>query len=215
MDEQLDNQVAYWNEVAAFKTFTHPLDLTRFSQGVEKTGKVLDFGCGYGRLCHTLWQAGFTKVRGVDSSPRMIERARRLYPDITFEVVQPPALPFPDHAFDAVTLFAVLTCVVSNAGQRQLIQELARVLRPGGMLYVSDYPLQEDARNRDRYQQYRESFEHYGTFKTTDGATVRHHTLEWIECLFSGFRKQELFFRDLQTMNAHQAQGFQYIGEKI
>lgn len=214
MDEQLDNQVEYWNGVAASKTFTHPLDVTRLSQVVEKNGKILDFGCGYGRLCGTLSQAGYTNVLGVDSSPKMIGRARGLFPDITFEVMQPPALPFPDHAFAAVTLFAVLTCIVSNEAQQRLVQELSRVLRPRGILYVSDYPLQEDARNRDRYEHYRGSFENYGTFKTADGAVVRHHTLEWIDSLFKGFRKHELFFRDLMTMNGHQAQGFQYIGEK-
>ena len=215
MGGQLDNQVEYWNEVASSKTFTHPLDLTRLSQFVGKNGKILDFGCGYGRLCGELLQGGFENVLGVDFSPKMVERAQDLFPGMTFEVVHAPSLPFHDGEFDAVTLFAVLTCIVSNEVQQGLVQELTRVLRSGGILYVSDYPLQEDGRNRDRYQRYRWSFENYGTFKTADGAVVRHHALDWLASLFSGLRERELICIDMMTMNGHQAQGFQYIGEKI
>jgi SAM-dependent methyltransferase len=188
MDRQLDNQVEYWDGVASSKTFTHPLDLPRFSQLVGKDSQILDFGCGYGRLCGDLWQAGFMQVLGVDSSPKMIERARALFPGMQFEVVQPPSLPFPAGAFDAVTLFAVLTCVISNEAQQRLIQEVSRVLRPGGIVYISDYPLQEDKRNTQRYQQYRSAFAPYGTFQTVDGAVVRAPYLrvdrvpaQWIE----------------------------------
>lgn len=214
MDNQSDHQVEYWNRVGPWKSFTHSLDIDRFSQFVKKDGKILDFGCGYGRLCGALRQGGFRNVLGVDSSPRMIERARNLFPDIAFELVNGPQLPFSDVAFDAVILVAVLTCIISNQGQQQLMLELSRVLRPGGILYVSDYPLQEDNRNLDRYEQFRKSFENYGTFVAADGATLRHHDLKWVEFLFREFRRHELFFIDVLTMNGHPARIFQYIGEK-
>ena len=215
MIAQLGNQVEYWNRVASSKTFTHPLDLNRFSQLVKKEGRILDFGCGYGRLCDELWQEGFQNLLGVDSSPQMIERARSLFPDIPFQVVASLSLPFEDSSFDAVTLFAVLTCVISNEAQEQLIRELSRILRPGGILYVSDYPLQVDERNKIRYERDRGVFGDYGTFKTADGAVVRHHTAEWIASLLSGFRKHAHFYLDLMTMNGNEARGFQYLGEKL
>jgi SAM-dependent methyltransferase len=215
MDPQLNNQVEYWNRVASSKTFTHPLDLTRFSRLVKKEDRILDFGCGYGRLCDELRRAGFQNVLGVDSSPQMIERAQGLFPDIAFQVVPSFSLPFPDHTFDAVTLFAVLTCVISNEAQEQLIRELSRVLRPGGILYVSDYPLQEDDRNTMRYERDRGRFGNYGAFETSDGAVVRHHAAQWIASLLDGFREHAFFYVDLMTMNGNEARGFQYLGEKI
>lgn len=214
MTGQPDNQVEYWNRVASSKTFTQPLNLALFSRFVEKSNRILDFGCGYGRICQALWQSGFHNVLGVDFSPKMIERARGLFPHLTFEVADSP-LPFPDSAFDAVTLFAVLTCIISNEAQQRLVWELSRVLRPGGILYIGDFPLQEDDRNRVRYEQYYKEFENYGTFRTADGVVLRHHALEWIGTLLRGFRKHELCFMDLLTMNGHQARGFQYVGEKM
>ena len=55
-------------------------------------------------------------------------------------MVDGATLPFADGQFDAVVLFAVLTCIADDAAQRDLIAELRRVLQPGGLLLVSDYP---------------------------------------------------------------------------
>ena len=56
-------------------------------------------------------------------------------------------LPCGDQSIDAVLLFAVLTCIASDDAQKNLLREFKRVLRPGGLLVISDYPLQTDERN--------------------------------------------------------------------
>ena len=43
---------------------------------LSKKAKILDFGCGYGRICQKVWRMGYRNVVGYDCSPRMIERGQ-------------------------------------------------------------------------------------------------------------------------------------------
>ena len=165
----------YWDRSASSKIFAHPLDHARFVRTVPRDAPILDYVSGHGRLCDELALLGFRDVRGVDSSPVMIQTARSRHPDLAFSVVERGAMPFPDASLGAVLLFAVLTCIASPDDQKRLIAEIHRVLRPGGCLLISDYPLQHDARNRDRYERDHEEFGLYGTFRLVDGAVVRRH----------------------------------------
>ncbi len=59
--------------------------LNRFAAQVGDRGEVCDMGCGPGHVARYLHAAG-TRVFGLDLSPRMIENARKLNPDLTFRV---------------------------------------------------------------------------------------------------------------------------------
>ncbi|MFI6644682.1 class I SAM-dependent methyltransferase [Streptomyces sp. NPDC050504] len=215
----LDRQVPYW-DAATTKTFTHPLHLP-WLDAVDRRAAVLDYGCGYGRTMGELQRLGFDDLTGVDVSPGMVERARGLHPGLRFEALDaPPRSPYPDASFDAVLLFAVLTCVPGDAAQRLLVAELERVLRPGGLLYVSDLLLQEDARNRERYrshaEHYGESGSSYGVFETGDGAVCRHHAREWLAALLAGFETVDTRTVAVATMNGNGngSTGIQIIARK-
>src|SRR5205809_373104 len=58
----LNNQHQYWDKVAATKTFTHPLDQDILLSFFQKTDKILDYGCGYGRLAEELYADGFLYI---------------------------------------------------------------------------------------------------------------------------------------------------------
>ena len=176
------------------------------SVGVDAA--VLDYGCGRGRLCGELAQRGFQQLTGVDYSREMIDAAKREHPALDFLVVDGETLPFADARFDAVLLFAVLTCIPSGAAQRRLIAEVNRVLRPGGLLLISDYPLQTDARNVARYDAYvQESGDPaaYGTFRLPDGGLVRHHRHDWFSSLLAGWSSEPEVTFDATTMNGNPA----------
>jgi SAM-dependent methyltransferase len=205
----LDTQTSYWNAVAAAKTFTHPLHMP-WLNGVDRNAAILDYGCGYGRTMQALKHEGFSNLAGIDSSPEMIARARTLNPDLHFSVLDaPPALALPDASIDVVVLFAVLTCIPSNGAQRNLIGELARVLRPGGMLYLSDLLLQDDERNLDRYAQFAEHYGTYGVFETNDGAVCRHHSPDWFATLLADLNIADTRKITVTTMNGNESAGIQ------
>jgi SAM-dependent methyltransferase len=210
----LENQFEYWDSVASLKTFTHPLDFDRFHPLVPKTARILDFGCGYGRTCDELYRKGFQNITGVDSSQKMIERGCREYPYLSLKRWQDNHLPYDSEAFDAVILFAVLTCIPTDIGQKSLINEIDRILLPEGIIYISDYWLQNDERNCSRYNEFQDKYGTYGVFELPEGTIVRHHGKEWISSLLVDFKKLDLFDIEVVTMNGNVSSGFQYIGRK-
>jgi 2-polyprenyl-6-hydroxyphenyl methylase/3-demethylubiquinone-9 3-methyltransferase len=108
----------------------------RFARAVaaEPGSRVLDVGCGDGRLVGELAQAGVC-VTGADPSRIAIERARAAVPSVPFEQIGAAGrLPFDDGRFDKVTCVHVLQHVDDT---QQLMSEMRRVLRPGGLLVVA------------------------------------------------------------------------------
>jgi demethylmenaquinone methyltransferase/2-methoxy-6-polyprenyl-1,4-benzoquinol methylase len=97
---------------------------------VRPGDRVLDVCCGTGDLAVADREAG-GDVTGLDFSERMLARARRKSDAVEWVRADATALPFPDAAFDAVTVgFGVRNLEDMENGLR----ELARVLRPGGRL---------------------------------------------------------------------------------
>ncbi|WP_426367845.1 class I SAM-dependent methyltransferase [Streptomyces sp. E-08] len=213
--KDLGSQIAYWDSVGATKTFTHPVNLSWLA-GVSPDARVLDYGCGYGRVMAELGEHGFRDVSGVDLSPALIERGRQSRPDLRFAVLEsPPALPAASGSFDVILLFAVLTCIPDGNAQRELVNELNRVLAPGGLLYVSDVVLQDDERNRSRYAAYARQFDTpYGVFATDDGVVCRHHDIAELRALLSGFDPVDEQAIEVATMNGHRSQAVQLLARK-
>jgi ubiquinone/menaquinone biosynthesis C-methylase UbiE len=97
--------------------------------------RVLELGCGRGEPTTRLLAERFA-MTGVDLSARQIECARRQVPSATFMQADMTALDWPDDSFDAVVAFYSLTHVPRNE-HRRLLQDVARWLRPGGLLVAT------------------------------------------------------------------------------
>lgn len=205
------DQSGYWDRSAG-KTFTHPLN-EDFLAALRPGDRILDYGCGYGRSLAQLAGLGFTNSVGVDFSREMIVRGRREQPGLDLRPIECPTLDEPDGSFDAAMLLAVLTCIVGDDDQVAVLREIRRLLRPGGVLFISDMPLQEDQRNRARYA---ESVAHgpYGTFDTGDGGVVRHHGDDHIQGWLKDFTPISIKRIDLTTMHGNPATGVQLVARK-
>lgn len=176
----------YWDQHAAEFTFAHPLDLDWLA-ALPKQARLLDYGCGYGRIAAELAAAGWRNSVGVDFSAAMIERGRREYPDLDLRHVAALPVAEPDGAFDAVFLFAVLTTIVGDDDQHALMGELRRLIRPGGLIYLSDYPLQTDALHQARYAAGERRHGVRGVWDREDGGVFRHHPRERLGVLLAEF----------------------------
>ncbi len=115
-----------------------PLDrelLDRFAAKVAGSGEVCDIGCGPGQVARYLRDAGAT-VFGLDLSPRMLEQARQLNPDISFREANMMSLDLPDHALAGITAFYAIVNI-PNALLPSVFREMQRVLQPGGLLLLA------------------------------------------------------------------------------
>lgn len=97
---------------------------------------VLDFGCGLGRTLRFLRQTEWD-LHGCDVDAESIAWARGAFPGIRFETnASDPPLPYPAGAFDAVYAISVFTHF-DAAAQQAWAAELSRVVRPGGLAFVT------------------------------------------------------------------------------
>ena len=141
---------------------------------------------------------GWRNAVGVDFAAGMIARGLREHPGLDLRHIEGLPLAESDGAFDAAILFAVLTCIPADAEQRALIAELQRLIRPGGLLYVSDYLLQTDARYLARYAAGKARHGVLGVWDRDDGAIFRHHTRQALDALLTGF--EPVAQREVETV---------------
>jgi SAM-dependent methyltransferase len=115
-----------------------PLDrqlLDRFAANVRDVGPACDMGCGPGHVARYLQERDI-RVCGIDLSPVMVERARRLTPGIDFWQGDMMALDVPDATWAGIVAFYSVIHIPPGDMARAL-GELHRVLRPGGLLLVA------------------------------------------------------------------------------
>lgn len=210
---QINKQVDYWDSVAASKKFTHPFRFDKFEMYTSKTATILDYGCGYGRVMNELYKKNYHNVIGLDFSTRFVFKGQRLFPHLNIQLNEKNTISYPDNYFDAVILFAVLTCIAEDISQKNLIKEIHRVLKLGGIIYISDYLIQNNKKNKDSYNKYGEKYGCYGVFELPDGAILRHHTEEYIENLTSAFDPIWQQNIEVTTMNGNRSIAYQYIGK--
>lgn len=211
----VEKQKEYWNSVANDKEFTTPFHIETFSNVVSTEDRILDVGCGYGRTLNELYCKGYKNLYGIDFSNKMIERGEKQFPWLNLIEQEDDKIPFEDSSFESIILFAVLTCIVDDNHQISLINEIRRVLKPNGILYINDFMLNTDERNIERYMKFEEKYNKYGVFELPEGAVLRHHDLNWIKSITKDFTDIKLEKVIYATMNGNKSNGFVYFGKNV
>jgi demethylmenaquinone methyltransferase/2-methoxy-6-polyprenyl-1,4-benzoquinol methylase len=98
--------------------------------------QVLDVCCGWGQSTYFLAQRSH-HVTGLDASPRSLAAARRAVPQATYVEAWAEAMPFSDRQFDLVHTSVALHEMEAPQLQ-QILQEVHRVLKPGGWFTLVD-----------------------------------------------------------------------------
>lgn len=115
-----------------------PLDrllLERFAASTRGLGRLCDLGCGPGHVARYLHACG-ADVLGIDLSPGMVAQARQLNPAIPFRQGNMLSLEVEDEAWGGIAAFYSIIHI-PRAEVIQALQELKRVLRPGGVLLLA------------------------------------------------------------------------------
>jgi ubiquinone/menaquinone biosynthesis C-methylase UbiE len=99
--------------------------------------QVLDLCCGSGQATQYLVQRSH-HVTGLDASPKSIARAKHNVPDATYVEGWAESMPFADEQFDLVHTSVALHEMKPEQLQ-QILQEVYRVLKPGGQFTLVDF----------------------------------------------------------------------------
>ena len=122
---------------------------------LPEQGRVLDVGCGHGRLARLLDQQRRRVIYvGVDSSPQLLAIARSDTADLTVptalveaDVTAPGWIErLPAGHFDAVVALALLHHIPGRQGRRDLLAQLAGLLAEEGVLALSTWQFMNEAR---------------------------------------------------------------------
>ena len=118
-------------------------------------GRVLDFGCGVGRMTRAFSQL-FSSCVGIDVSEKMVDLARKFNadrPQCEFIASAAPALPFADRSFDFVFSVLVLQHLPRKSMILGYIAEFVRVAKEGGVIVfqlTNELPLRRRIQGRRR-----------------------------------------------------------------
>lgn len=141
MNAVSDGQISS-NAAEVYDTFFVPAIFAEWAPrmtdaaGLKPGQKVLDVACGTGLFAReALLRVGSSgTVSGLDCNPDMLAVARRHQPSIDWQQGQAEELPYPDHSFDAV---ACQFGLMFFANRQAALQEMWRVLRPGGRMTIA------------------------------------------------------------------------------
>ncbi len=118
-----------------------------------RPARVLDLGCGYGGFLEGLAQIGATVHQSDISVESLAHCAERGFPRGV--VSSGYALPYADGVFDLVCLFDAIEHIPDD---ERVMREVARVLRPGGLVLVTVPAYQFLYANNDRVAQHQRRY---------------------------------------------------------
>ena len=111
-------------------------DLERFGELVEDGDKILDLGCGNGRLLNIFSNKDIHYV-GLDSSPRLVRIAQDEHPGHEFIIGDILEVTFPSDTFDKAFAIALLHHIPSEVMRLNILAEARRILKPEGLLFLT------------------------------------------------------------------------------
>jgi SAM-dependent methyltransferase len=149
-----DDYDARWRSLAAEGQNVHgEADLVETLLRESGGTRVLDAGCGTGRVAIELALRGFSVV-GVDADVGMLAAARAKAPELAWTEANLTDLTDlrtgPDAEFDLVVLAGNVIIFLEPGSERRVLRELAAHLVPGGLL-VSGFGVRPDRLSLEEY----------------------------------------------------------------
>lgn len=152
--------------------------------------KVLELGCGNGKTAAALLEKD-VHVIGLDQSAPALVRCNLSVPSLSGRLVQGDlrGLPFREGCFDVIVCIHVLEHL-SEEGRRTAIEEMIRLLRPGGRLLFQSFSVSDMRFGKGEELEER-------TFRRGDGISYHYFNDNEVETMFDAFTKVEMGHRSI------------------
>ena len=122
-----------------------PHDINFLKKYTPNQAKILDLGCGNGRLCEIFPKSEF-KYLGIDPSQELIKIAKKRYPDQNFQICAPFSLTFSANSFDIIYCLAVLHHIPSEQYRYKFIKQVYNILKKDGVCVFTVWDIKQHSR---------------------------------------------------------------------
>lgn len=188
---------------------------------IPKGGRVLDLGCGNGRISKIIKEHGYDTY-GTDVNAEAIAFAQSdaNLANIKFSVQDATATNYVDKSFDAVIEQAVLACM-EKSDRSVVLAEVYRILKPGGIFSITEFDIEENLKKR--YDSDALVSGEYGTVivngneEGSKPLRSHHFNREELEALIknAGFEVVQSMHPNFITRSGNEHPGHQYISRKV
>ena len=135
------NQIS--QEFSASRVFPWE-ELQVFIPYIEDNFKVLDLGCGNGRLLKSLADSNKNfKYQGIDFSDKLIKQAKQQFSNFDFQLADIREIDFAANSFDMVFSIATFHHLENKKERQEMLAKIYKWLKPGGYLFMTNWDLQQ------------------------------------------------------------------------
>ncbi len=193
-----ENNPSYWKERGSSAVFTSPMPSNELLKRLSPKSKILDFGCGYGRIEEFLISKKFEYIVGIDPSVVLIERAKKNLifkkkKNILFRVGGMKGMKLfgvqKNKKFDAVIMCGVIEYIYDSKQRTEMIRCIADKIVRGGLFYLETFL--RDLTHKKQYDTARNDGFEYGTLVLNNSELILYHdTIIGIQNLFKPYFKK-------------------------
>jgi len=98
------------------------------------SGPILEAGCGLGQFVHSISDIGYDCI-GIDTAHETIAKIKNTYPDLNVNIMDVNNIEYPSGHFAGYWSLGVIEHL--SEGYEQALQEMYRVIKPGGYAFVT------------------------------------------------------------------------------
>src|SRR6266540_3316910 len=131
-DSWRDEKLIASIKAGAHERFVSPITQKYITPG--KDVRILEGGCGKGHFVYSLILRGY-KAEGIDFAKQTIQEIHKVMPELPVRFDDVRKLSFPDNSFDGYWSLGVIEHFY--AGYDDILDEMVRVIKPEGYLFVT------------------------------------------------------------------------------
>jgi len=194
--------------------FTTPLPKKSDLDLISSPGsKVLDLGCGYGRVLDSLYKNGFRDLTGVDISYNFISQAKKICPKARYFVQDIEAISL-EEKFDLILLMGVIEYIITDRRQEDFFCKVSSLLNNDGHVFLETFTFDLGS----NWKNYMFGFlktAHWGRFTNSVGIDCHHQSIGFLSNILNKyFRVVEVRKERFVTWSNNFCNGYTIILEK-
>ncbi len=155
--------------------FTTPLpNISSLGVVLNADSKILDIGCGYGRVLEYLHSKGFKNLIGLDISGELIRRAKTICPDARYYVQNFEKISL-NEKVDLILLMAVIEYIPSDSAQDSFFRNIEALLSSDGRIFLETFTFDFSLNFKNYLMGFLQTG-HFGRFKNNMGIECHHQS---------------------------------------